>query len=95
MTAYVLTEVEVRDASDYENYRRLVGPTVEAFGGRYLIRGGHAEVVEGDWLPRRMVLLAFPTVAAAKAWYDSPGYVKARAIRHRSSQSTMLLIEGV
>jgi uncharacterized protein (DUF1330 family) len=95
MPAYVIAEVEIQDAAAYEEYRKQVPGTIAAYGGKYLARGGKVEVVEGNRVPARMVILEFPTLAQAKAWYDSPEYRPVRAIRHRTAKSHALIIEGL
>ncbi len=75
-------------------YRRLAGPVVEQFGGRYIVRGGDFEVLEGGWRPQRMVIVEFPSMAVAKAFYDSPEYQVARKARDGVSDFQMLLVEG-
>jgi uncharacterized protein (DUF1330 family) len=93
--AYVVVQIEVTDAVAYEDYRRLATPTVSAYSGRYIVRGGPSEILEGSWQPRRLVVLEFPTAERARAWWDSPEYAPAKAIRQRSADTEMLLIEGV
>jgi uncharacterized protein (DUF1330 family) len=93
--AYVVVQIEVKDAAAYEDYRRLATPTVSAYSGRYIVRGGPSQVLEGSWQPRRLVVLEFPTAERARAWWDSPEYAPAKAIRQRCAETEMLLIEGV
>ena len=95
MPAYVIANVTVKDPARYEEYRRLVTPTVEQFGGRFIARGGHTDVLEGAWAPRRVVIIEFPTLARAKEWWSSPEYAEARAIRQATSEGTLIVIEGV
>ena len=95
MPAYVVANVTVNDPVRYEDYRRLVTPTVEKYGGRFIARGGRIEVLEGDWHPGRLVLLEFPSVEQARAWWSSPEYSEARAIRKATSEGTLLILEGV
>jgi uncharacterized protein (DUF1330 family) len=92
--AYVVVQIDVKDAVAYEDYRRLATPTVSAYGGRYIVRGGPSEILEGSWQPRRLVVLEFPTAERARAWWRSPEYAPAKAIRQRSAETEMLLIEG-
>jgi len=94
MAAYLIVEIEVHDPAGYEEYRRLASGTVRAHDGRYLVRGGATEVLEGEWAPRRVVILEFPGVSRAKEWWSSEGYQKARAIRLRTAEARMLLVEG-
>jgi uncharacterized protein (DUF1330 family) len=92
--AYVIADIEVTDPDAYGRYRDLAGPTVEAYGGRYLVRGGPTEVVEGDWQPHRMVVVEFDDVDSARRWYDSPGYTEAREVRRSAASSSFILVEG-
>jgi uncharacterized protein (DUF1330 family) len=95
MAAYLVTEIEVTDPAGYEEYRKGVGATLAAYGGRNLVRpGGKIEVLEGDWVPKRLVILEFPSVAQLKAWYQSSEYQPLLKIRLRTAKSKMVLIEG-
>jgi uncharacterized protein (DUF1330 family) len=94
MPAYIIVDIEVTDPARYETYKPLAGPTVTAYGGRYLARGGAVEVLEGDWQPGRLVIVEFPDVARAKAWLESPEYRDARALRHASANSNMVVVAG-
>jgi uncharacterized protein (DUF1330 family) len=93
--AYVIVDIDVTDPEKYEGYRVLAGPAVEAAGGRYLARGGITAVLEGDRVPNRIVLLEFPDLDAAQAWYDSPQYVEARAKREGAAVGSLIAVEGV
>ncbi|RPI56180.1 MAG: DUF1330 domain-containing protein [Chloroflexi bacterium] len=95
MAAYVVVDIEVLEPVEYEEYKKLAAPTVTAYGGRYVARGGAAEVLEGDWTPNRLVVLEFPTVAQAQAWWSSPEYSPAKAIRQRTARTNMVLVAGV
>ena len=95
MTAYVIADVEVTDPAAYEEYRTLVPPTIEKYGGKYLARGGATEIKEGAWKPARFVILEFPSMDQAKRWYDSPEYAPALAIRKRASKSKLIFAEGL
>jgi uncharacterized protein (DUF1330 family) len=95
MSTYVIVNIEVTDPAPYEEYKRLAAPTVAQYDGRYIVRGGSAEQLEGTWIPNRVVVLEFPSVARAKAWFDSPEYAPARKIRHGAAVSDMILVEGV
>jgi uncharacterized protein (DUF1330 family) len=95
MSAYVTADVEVIDADGYEDYRRQVPAAIAAHGGRYLMRGGATEKLEGSWLPKRCVILEFPSMAAFKVWWDSPEYQTLRAIRERTTKSHLVVTEGV
>jgi uncharacterized protein (DUF1330 family) len=94
MAAYVLADIEITDPAGYEEYRRGVQATVARHGGRYLVRGGPSATLEGDWQPRRLVVLEFPSLAEARRWYDSEDYRALRAIRQRCSRGHAVLVEG-
>jgi uncharacterized protein (DUF1330 family) len=93
--AYVLLDIEVTDAEAYRAYRDTAERTVLAHGGRYVVRGGAHEVLEGEWRPRRLVVLEFPSMDAARAWYRSPEYQEASAVRQKASRGSFVLVEGV
>lgn len=95
MAAYVIADIDVHNPEEYEEYRRLAGPTSAPYGGHYIVRGGAVEIIEGDWQPKRFVVLEFPSVEQAKAWYNSPEYAEARAIRHRTATSNLIIVDGV
>jgi uncharacterized protein (DUF1330 family) len=95
MAAYVIADIEVLEPVEYEDYKKLAGPSVAVFGGRYVVRGGKVDIAEGDWAPKRFVILEFPTMAQAKAWYDSAEYGQAKAIRHRTAKSNVIFAEGL
>lgn len=95
MAAYVYADIEVTDTVAYEEYRRQVPAMIAAHGGRYVVRGGAAEVLEGDRVPRRQVILEFPDMAHLKAFYDAPEYQPLKVLRQRISRGTLIAIEGV
>jgi uncharacterized protein (DUF1330 family) len=95
MSAYVLANVTVKDPVRYEEYRRLVTPTLAKYGGRFIARGGTIEVLEGEWRPNRLVLLEFPSIDQARAWWSSPEYTEAKLIRQATSDGTLILLEGL
>ncbi len=72
MAAYVVVQIAVHDQVLYEEYRRIAPPSIATYGGRYIVRGGASEVLEGDWRPPRLVILEFPDAAQARAWWGSP-----------------------
>lgn len=94
MSAYVYGNIEVHDLALYEQYRAQVPAMVAAHGGRYLVRGGAVEVLEGEGTVQRQVILEFPDMAALKAFYFSPGYTAAKAIRQQAATGTLVAIEG-
>ena len=95
MSAYVIAEVEVTDPETFEEYRKLVPPTIEAFGGRYVVRGGAVGSLEGGWQPKRMVVIEFDDTECAKAWHDSELYAPAKALREASTNTRMIVVDGV
>jgi uncharacterized protein (DUF1330 family) len=95
MPAYVIVNVTVRDSGRYEEYRRLATPTVTAYGGRYLARGAPVEVKEGGWSPSRLVTLEFPDLERARAWWSSPEYAPARAVRQSCADTQLVITEGL
>jgi len=95
MSAYVVVEVEVKDPVRYENYKKLVPPSLAKFGGRFLVRGGKVETMEGNWAPKRFVIVEFPSVERAKAWWASEEYAEAKALRQATSSTQMIIVEGM
>ncbi len=92
MSAYVLVEVDIHDGSLYEEYKKLTPASIEAYGGRFVVRGLPVQVMEGDWKHDRLVLLEFPSKEAALLWYHSEAYQQARAIREKASSANFLII---
>ena len=95
MSAYVLVDIDVHDPDRYEEYKALAAPSVEQYGGRYAVRCGQVEVLEGEWPTRRFVVLEFADAEAARRWYESPEYTAAKAVRQQASTGRMILIEGM
>jgi uncharacterized protein (DUF1330 family) len=95
MPAFVIVEIEVRDPEAYETYRSLVPASLDAYGGKFIARGGATENLEGDWTPERIVVLEFPSLERARQWWGSPEYRDAKAIRMRAARTRMIAIEGV
>jgi uncharacterized protein (DUF1330 family) len=95
MPAYVIVDVEIIDAEKYEAYKKLVPASLEKYGGRFCVRGGRLENLEGDWRPQRFVILEFPSYQRAKAWWDSEEYAPAKAMRQQASRTQMILVEGL
>jgi uncharacterized protein (DUF1330 family) len=95
MTAYVIVDIHVTDPIRYEEYKKLAAPTVEQYGGRYIARGGKTEILEGEWVPSRLVILQFDTIDQAKVWLHSPEYSRVKQIRHETATSNMVVIEGL
>ncbi len=95
MAAYAIVELDVTDPEKFEEYRKQVPATIQAYGGRYVIRGGATETLEGDWTPARIVVLEFPDIAALKAWYGSEMYAGPKAMRLGAARARMIAVEGV
>jgi uncharacterized protein (DUF1330 family) len=95
MPAYVIAQIEVDDAAQFEEYRRQVPATIAAYGGRYIVRGGECETLEGTWAPKRVVILEFPDRTQARAWWASEAYAPARALRERAARTQLIVIDGV
>ena len=83
------------DPVRYDDYKLLAPPSIAAYGGRYLVRGGTTTVLEGEWAPRRVVVLEFPNAERARAWWESPEYAAAKALRQSCADTQMLLIDGL
>jgi uncharacterized protein (DUF1330 family) len=94
MAAYVIGDIEVTDAALYEDYRKQVAATVQKYGGKFVVRGGKVEALEGGWLPRRLVMLEFPSMEQAQKWYRSSEYAPLIALRQRASRGKLVLVEG-
>ena len=94
MAAYLIGEIEVTDPALYEEYRKQVAAVVAKYGGRFLVRGGKLETLEGKWSPRRLVVLEFASMEQAQKWYRSPEYAPLIALRQRASRGKLILVEG-
>jgi uncharacterized protein (DUF1330 family) len=95
MTAYVIVDLEITDPAGYDDYKKLVPPTLAAYDGKFIVRGGASETLEGSRRPQRMVVLEFPSVARAKEWWASAAYSEAKALRQRTARTEMIVVEGV
>ena len=95
MPAYVIAETDVHDAEQYERYKAASTGAIAATGGRFIARGGEVVVLEGDWRPKRLVLLEFEDVDAAKRWYDSAEYQEARRLREGAATLQMVAVDGL
>ncbi len=95
MPAYVIVEIEVTDPVAYEDYRRQAAATVASHGGKYLVRGGAAEALEGEPQPQRLVVLEFESVERARAWWNSEEYQEPQKLRQRCAKTRMILVEGM
>lgn len=95
MPAYLIADTEIRDQAVYDDYRRKVLPVIQKFGGRFIVRGGPHEVLEGSWNPTRLVVIEFPDMAKLKAWYASPEYAPLLALRQPAANDHLVAVEGV
>ena len=95
MTAYIVADIDITDHEAYEGYKPLASAAIEKYGAKILARGGNVHVAEGDWKPRRCVILQFSSMEQLKKFYDSPEYKIARAIRQKASRSNLVFVEGL
>jgi uncharacterized protein (DUF1330 family) len=96
MTAYVIVDAKVSDPVKYKDYQLLSPSAIAAGGGEFLVRGGEHSVLEGAWNPHRVVVVKFPSVEAAKSFYDSALYQAARAKRDGATEFfNMVVVQGV
>ena len=94
MAAYVIGEIEITDPVAYEEYRRQVNAVNAKYGGRFLVRGGRSEVLEGGPAPKRMVVVEFPSLEQAQKWYRSAEYGPLIELRQKASKGRLVLVEG-
>jgi uncharacterized protein (DUF1330 family) len=95
MTAYLIVETDITDPEQYERYKAASPGAVAAGGGRFLVRGGEMAVLEGDWTPKRLVVLEFEDLEAAKRFYESEEYEAAKQLREGAATFRMVAVEGV
>lgn len=94
MSAYILIEIDVHDPVAYEDYKKLTPASLLPYEGKFIVRGGATETLEGDWQPKRIVVLEFPSVERAKAWWGSDEYAPAKKMRQAASTTRMIVVEG-
>lgn len=94
MPAYIIADVHVTDAAGYEPYRPLAAASIARFGGRFVVRGGNADLLEGAPEPARVVVIEFPDAETARRWYRSDEYQQALNIRQANSTARVILVEG-
>jgi uncharacterized protein (DUF1330 family) len=94
MKAYIIVDIKITDPDRYDDYKKLTPASLQPFGGKFVVRGGATATLEGNWLPGRIVVLEFPSVEKAKAWWSSDAYAPAKAIRQASSETKMIVVEG-
>jgi len=95
MPAYVISEVEMRDAASFEAYRTVAAKTIAQYGGRYLVRGGAASTIEGGPPPKTIIIVEFPTMERLHEWYASPEYAEALKRRQTALDRRLIFVEGV
>ena len=95
MAGYLIAEIEVHDPALFEEYRKQVPATIARYGGKYLVRGGATDTIEGGWAPARVVVLEFPSLEQARKWYHSAEYKPLLAMRLKAAKSKAILAEGV
>jgi len=94
MPAYIVVEVEIHNPAEYEDYKKLTPGSLKNYQGKFIVRGGKTETLEGDWSPQRFVMIQFPTLELAKAWWASEEYAQAKALRQRTASSKMIVVVG-
>jgi uncharacterized protein (DUF1330 family) len=94
MAAYVILDVKIQDAERYAEYVKAGTSSVPQYGGKYIVRGGKVEVLEGPWQPNRMIVIEFANFDQANRWYHSPEYQAALPGRLRSAESKVVIVEG-
>ena len=95
MSAYLVVQVDIKDPERYEQYRKMVPSTLEQYGGKFLVRGGKVENLEGSWQPSRFVIIEFDSSERAKAWWSSEEYGPAKELRQQTTHTEMILVDGV
>jgi uncharacterized protein (DUF1330 family) len=94
MAAYVIAEVTITDPQGFEAYRQMVPATIAKYGGKFVVRGGAMEMLEGNWEPKRLVIIEFESAERAKQWWASEDYREAKELRQRTAQTNLIVIEG-
>jgi uncharacterized protein (DUF1330 family) len=95
MPAYLIVETDITDPEQYEHYKAASPAAIAASGGRFIVRGGETAVLEGDWSPKRLVVVEFPDLETAKRFYESPEYQEAIKLREGAASLNMVAVEGV
>ena len=94
MPAYIIVDITIHDTENYADYLKLTPASIAAYGGKFIVRGGQTETLEGDWQPGRFVILEFPSLEKAKQWWASEEYAPAKAIRQANAATKMIVVEG-
>jgi uncharacterized protein (DUF1330 family) len=95
MSAYVIAEIDITDPAGYEDYRRQVPDVIARYGGKYIVRGGKVEPLEGGWSPKRIAVVEFPSMEQALKFYRSPEYARLIAVRQKASRGKLIIVDGV
>ena len=95
MAGYAIVHNAVTNEALYAEFRERAAATIAKYGGKYLVRGGAAEVMEGDWVPDRIVVVEFASVTQAKAWFNSPEFAEAKQLRTKCATANVIIVEGV
>lgn len=95
MVAYVIIDIEVRDRTQFLEYQRLAGPIFDRYGGKFLSQAGQSQVLEGDWIPRRLSIMEFASVEQALAMYNSPEYAALKPLREQSAHTRIIVLQGI
>lgn len=94
MKAYVIVDVNITDPVRYAEYKKLTPGSLVPYDGKFIVRGGTVATLEGSWKPERIVVLEFPSIDKANAWWSSPEYAPAKALRQSASETQMIVVEG-
>ncbi len=94
MPAYIIVDIDITDPATYEEYKKLTPDSLVPYDGKFIVRGGGTETLEGQWQPNRIVILEFPTLEKAKAWWSSPEYEPAKKLRQQAANTNMIMVEG-
>jgi uncharacterized protein (DUF1330 family) len=95
MPAYLIADIELKDSAAYQGYVREVSRLIERHGGTYLARGGQVETIEGEWAPRRLVIVRFPDMQAIRDFFADPDYQSVAEIRWKTATSNIVAVDGV
>jgi uncharacterized protein (DUF1330 family) len=94
MPAYLISTIDIKDPVGYEEYRKLVAAPLAKYGGKFIVRGGQLDYLEGDWRPKRVVVVEFESLDKARAFHGSSEYAEAMKIRQRTSESSVIIVQG-
>ena len=95
MAAFLVSDVSIRDADAFQTYRTRAADSIARHGGRYLVRGGDVDPLEGTWSPRTIIVVEFPSMEQAHAWYRSPEYASALDVRDKALSRNLILVDGI